>query len=171
MIRYFSVLLGLAAFMLSAPCCRADTQSALRPAPAMHQAQTLPLSELSIQTAGKSPLHFMVQLAQTPEQQEVGLMWRKQLPPKEGMLFVFDQPKQATFWMENTLISLDLIFISADGTIANIARNAKPKSRDLIPSKGRVIAVLEIAGGRAKALGILPGQRVCHAALVPCLNS
>lgn len=161
-------MLLLAAALLQIPAtCLADDQS-LHPNPATQKAQALPLTDLTVQGAQKSPIRFMVQFAQTPEQQEVGLMWRKRLPPQEGMLFVFDQPRQATFWMENTLIPLDLLFISADGTIVNIAPQAKPKSRDLIPSKGRVIGVLEIAGGRAKSLGITAGHRICHPALPPC---
>ncbi len=131
--------------------------------------QTLPLIPLQIRRLAGKETGFDVQVARTLEQQEVGLMWRKRLPRREGMLFIFPEAKQATFWMRNTLISLDLIFIRSDGSIVNIAANAKPLSLDMIPSKGRVIAVLEIGGGQAKALGIRAGQQVCHADLPPCL--
>ncbi len=131
--------------------------------------QTLTLTPLQVRRSTGEARSFQVQVARTPEQQEVGLMWRKALPRREGMLFVFPEAKQATFWMRNTLIGLDLIFIRSDGTIANIAAHAKPLSLDMIPSRGRVIAVLEIGAGRAKTMGIRAGQQVCHADLPPCL--
>jgi uncharacterized protein len=138
---------------------------------AVGQPQAMPLSDLVLNIGPGKRHRFRVQTALTPSQQETGLMWRKSMPADEGMLFVFPEAKQATFWMRNTLISLDLIFIRADGTIANIAARAKPLSLETIPSKGRVIAVLELVGGRAKALGVKPGQRVCHVTLATCANS
>jgi uncharacterized protein len=130
--------------------------------------QSLPLTRLVILTGKLVPKRFLVQVARTPEQQETGLMWRKAMPHQEGMLFVFPTAKPATFWMRNTLLPLDLLFVRSDGTIANIAPNAKPKSLELLSSRGHVIAVLEIAGGRAKKLGVKAGDRVCHAELPPC---
>ena len=76
------------------------------------------------------------------------------------MIFPFDPPREASFWMRNTMIPLDMIFIRTDGTIANIARETEPYSLDGQPSEGPVAAVLEIAGGRAAELGIEPGDRV-----------
>ena len=87
-------------------------------------------------------------------------MHRQSLAPDRGMLFPYEPPRDASFWMENTLIPLDLIFIRADGTIARIADNTVPLSREPIPSLEPVAAVLEIAGGRAAELGIAPGDRV-----------
>ncbi|MEO6040900.1 MAG: DUF192 domain-containing protein [Croceibacterium sp.] len=103
---------------------------------------------------------FMVELARTAAEQQRGMMFRRSLAPDRGMLFPFAAPEEATFWMENTLIPLDLLFIRADGSIANIAANAKPMDRSLLPSEGMVSAVLELAGGRAAQLGIRPGDRV-----------
>jgi uncharacterized protein len=130
--------------------------------------QMLPLTDLSVVDGRRRTHKFRVQVARTPEQQEIGLMWRRKLPANEGMLFVFPQPKLASFWMRNTPTSLDLIFIRSDGTIANIEARATPQSLDLIRSKGYVIAVLEMVAGRAKQLGLSTGDRVCHADLPPC---
>lgn len=87
-------------------------------------------------------------------------MFRRSLGPDRGMIFPFAAPEQATFWMKDTLIPLDLIFIRADGSIANIAAKARPMDETLLPSEGMVDAVLELAGGRAAELGIRPGDRV-----------
>ena len=94
-------------------------------------------------------------------------MWRTQVPRGTGMLFDFKTPESSTFWMENTLVSLDLIFIRADGRIANIAANAQPMSRALIPSDGPVLAVLEIGAGESRRLGLAAGQRVTHRIFKP----
>ncbi len=130
------------------------------------QAQKLALTPLYVFTAKKAH-RFRVQVALAPREQEIGLMFRTVLPANEGMLFVFAQPKPANFWMQNVPIPLDLLFIRTDGTIANIAAMAKPMSTDIINSQGRVIGVLELAGGRAAALGIAPGDRISHPALLP----
>jgi uncharacterized protein len=126
--------------------------------------QKLPLSKLMVVSANKSH-KFRVQVALSPKEHEIGLMFRKQMPKSEGMLFVFPQPKEASFWMQNTPLSLDLIFIRADGSIANIAAKARPMSTSVIPSVGRVIGVLEINGGLSAKLGIAAGDRVEHKAL------
>ena len=87
-------------------------------------------------------------------------MLRRSLAPDRGMIFPLPQAERATFWMKDTLIPLDLIFIRADGSIANIAANARPLDESLIPSEGMVTEVLELPGGRAAALGIQAGDRV-----------
>ena len=87
-------------------------------------------------------------------------MFRKELPEGHGMLFDFHTDQPVTFWMHNTYISLDMIFIRGDGRILRIAENAKPMSDDLIPSGGPVRAVLEVIAGTARKLGIAPGDRV-----------
>jgi uncharacterized membrane protein (UPF0127 family) len=78
------------------------------------------------------------------------------------MLFDFHTPQQVAFWMKNTLIPLDMIFIRADGVIANIADNTEPYSEAPIPSAGPVLGVLEIGGGLTQELGIKPGDKVTH---------
>ena len=87
-------------------------------------------------------------------------MYRKSLGPREGMIFPYDPPQPVGFWMKNTLIPLDMIFIRADGTIANIAANTVPMSEVPVVSEGNVAAVLEIAGGRSAELGIKAGDKV-----------
>jgi uncharacterized protein len=105
---------------------------------------------------------FRVEMADTPQSREIGMMWRTTVPRGTGMLFDFKTPQQVYFWMENTLSSLDIIYIRADGTIANIAANAPPLSRAIIPSSGPIVGVLEIGAGEARRLGIVAGQRVSH---------
>jgi len=87
-------------------------------------------------------------------------MFVKGLAPDRGMIFPYDPPQEVGFWMRNTLIPLDMIFIRADGTIARIAENTVPLSLDSVWSGEPVVAVIEIRGGRSAELGIAPGDRV-----------
>ena len=114
---------------------------------------------LTIVSNGKTH-QFTVEVAKTTEEQAMGLMYRNRLAPDRGMIFPFDPPRDASFWMRNTLIPLDMIFVRADGSIANIAANTVPYSEEPVPSDGPVKAVLEIAGGRSAELGIEPGDIV-----------
>jgi uncharacterized membrane protein (UPF0127 family) len=115
----------------------------------------------TIEIASKNGVHvFVVELAVTDQERERGLMFRKQLPEGRGMLFDFKREQEVPMWMENTYIPLDMIFIRRDGRIWRIAENTKPLSREIIPSEGPVLAVLEVIGGTAKKLGIAPGDRV-----------
>jgi uncharacterized membrane protein (UPF0127 family) len=120
--------------------------------------KTLPQTALVIQTA-KGRTNFTVEMATEWQQQQTGLMFRKTLAPNAGMLFDFKQEAPQSFWMKNTLIPLDMLFIKADGTIVRIAANTKPLSEDPVPSYEPVRVVLEIAGGRAAQLGIEPGDK------------
>ena len=95
--------------------------------------------------------------AATPEEQERGLMFRRSLRPDEGMIFPYAPPQEVGFWMRNTLIPLDIIYIRPDSTIARIV-NAKPLDETSLPSGEPVSLVLEIAGGRAAELGIREGD-------------
>jgi uncharacterized membrane protein (UPF0127 family) len=122
---------------------------------------TLPQSTLVIETA-KGAKQFTVELAYSWPEQERGLMFRERVAPNEGMLFDFHKESQQAFWMKNTLIPLDMLFIRADGRIAHIAAQTKPLTTDEVPSMVPVQAVLEIAGGRAAELGIKEGDRVRH---------
>ena len=122
-------------------------------------AEGLEKRQLTIASA-RGDHRFIVELARTPEQQQRGLMFRQSLELDHGMLFLFAEPREAGFWMRNTLIPLDMIFIRADGTIARIAAMTVPGSLQTISSGEPVTAVLEIAGGRSAALGIAPGDRV-----------
>ena len=103
---------------------------------------------------------FTVEVAATPEQQERGLMFRTSLAGDRGMIFPYDPPIDASFWMKNTLIPLDIVFVGADHRIVRIAANAAPMSLDPIPSGAPVSGVLELRGGRAAELGIREGDTV-----------
>ena len=111
---------------------------------------------LTIESSGKTH-RFTVEVAETGEQQAQGLMFRKTLAPDHGMVFPRDPPGDASFWMKNTLIPLDIIFIRADGTITRVT-NAKPLSLEPLPAGEPIAAVLEIRGGRAAELGIKEGD-------------
>jgi hypothetical protein len=124
---------------------------------------TYPKSSLVITTAAGRDIKFDVELALDDAHRSHGLMFRKQLGPYEGMLFDFFQEMPVSFWMKNTLIPLDMVFIAADGTIKHIHANAEPLKTDAIPSNFPVRAVLEINGGSAALLGIKPGDKVKHA--------
>jgi len=87
-------------------------------------------------------------------------MYRKELPEGQGMLFDFHREQEVSFWMQNTYIPLDMVFIRADGRILRIAENTEPLSTKLISSGGPVRAVLEVIGGTTRKLGIAPGDRV-----------
>lgn len=116
-----------------------------------------------LEIASKSGVHvFAVELASTPQEQATGLMFRRELPEGRGMLFDFHRDQPTSFWMKNTYIPLDMIFIRGDGRILRIAENTVPLSENLIPSGGSVRAVLEVIGGTARKLGIAPGDRVAH---------
>jgi uncharacterized membrane protein (UPF0127 family) len=103
---------------------------------------------------------FRVAVAATPEEQERGLMFRRSLAADEGMIFPYDPPRDVAFWMKNTLIPLDMIFIRQDGHIARIAANTTPRSLDPVPAGEPVSAVLEIRGGRSAELAIREGDLV-----------
>ena len=111
-------------------------------------------------TASNGKHRFTVEVARTPEEQAQGLMNRNSVPPDRGMIFPYDPPAQVSFWMKNTLVPLDMIFIGADGKIGRIAANTTPMSLDPVASIDPVSAVLEIAGGRAAELGIKQGDKV-----------
>ena len=118
------------------------------------------LRQMQLTIASSTGSHaFTVDVAATAEQQETGLKCVKHLPPDRGMIFPYDPPQPVAFWMHNTLIPLDIIYIRPDGTIARIA-NAKPLDDTPLPSGEPISAVLEIAGGRAAELGIAPGDKV-----------
>ena len=103
---------------------------------------------------------FDVEVARTDAEQDRGLMFRTSLPENGGMLFPFAKPRIGSFWMKNTLIPLDMIFIRADGSIDRIAENTIPESLEPVVSGGEVSAVLELAGGTAARLGIDESAKV-----------
>lgn len=117
---------------------------------------------VTIKTKEDKTYRFDVELALRPGQQEKGLMNRASLPETTGMLFVFNNNQRRTFWMKDTLIPLDIIFIAEDGRIDHIHSNAQPLDRSFITSGRESWAVLEINGGLADKLGIEEGDTVYH---------
>jgi len=126
---------------------------------ALHPVSGLQVIDLVIERGSKR-LPFRVELAASAEAQMRGLMFRDRLGDDEGMLFPSARPEVRSFWMKNTPLSLDIIFIGPDGRITNIAANTEPYSLKSIPSSGLASAVLELRAGRAAELGIVPGDKV-----------
>ena len=122
---------------------------------------TFPKSKLTIVTA-TGPHKFDIEMAESSAQQSQGLMYRKTLKADAGMLFDYKRPQRIMMWMKNTYIPLDMLFISADGRIVNIAQRTIPLSVTTVSSKGKVRAVLEVNGGTVSRLKIKPGDRVSH---------
>jgi len=116
-------------------------------------------ASLAIDTA-RGVQRFTVELATTPEQMELGLMYRQSLPADSGMLFLYGSERPVAFWMKNTYIPLDMMFIATDGRILRIVERTVPLSTTPIPSVDAVRAVLEVNGGTAERLGIKPGNVV-----------
>jgi uncharacterized protein len=126
--------------------------------PGAHAASIQPLEIVT-----KTGVHvFSVEMATTEEEKTTGLMYRKELAEGKGMLFDFAPEQEVSMWMKNTYISLDMIFIRADGTILRIAENTEPLSTKIIPSRGLAKGVLEVIAGTAQKYGIQPGDRVAH---------
>lgn len=126
------------------------------------QAELKPLQPLALSTS-RGRFDFMVEAADTPHKREVGMMCRKGLAADRGMLFDFRKPTDnVAFWMRNTLIPLDIVYIRPDGRVLSIARNARPLDETPLPAGGQIRAVLELAGGRAAQIGLLPGDKVAH---------
>ncbi|MCK1541628.1 DUF192 domain-containing protein [Bradyrhizobium sp. 179] len=105
---------------------------------------------------------FSVEMATTEQEKQTGLMYRKELADGKGMLFDFNPEQEVSMWMKNTYVSLDMIFIRADGRILRIAENTEPMSTKIISSQGPARAVLEVVAGTAQKYGIRPGDRVAH---------
>ena len=101
-----------------------------------------------------------MEVARTPEQQAKGLMFRQSIAPDRGMIFPYDTPTDVSFWMKNTLIPLDLVFVRPNGTVGRVAADAVPMSLEPIPSLEPISAVIEIAGGRAAELKIKEGDKI-----------
>lgn len=137
---WFAVRLAMTLVLLSAAAaCSADNRGVFHTA--------------------KGDFAFTLEIADTEAQRERGLMFRTSLAPDAGMLFDYHQEQQAAFWMQNTLIPLDMIFIAADGTVKTIHVNARPMDPTSIPSEVPVRFVVEIAGGRSQEIGLKVGDK------------
>jgi uncharacterized membrane protein (UPF0127 family) len=141
-LRPFALVLTLLFAMMPLAACSADNALTIKSANGDHR--------------------FTVEVVDTDASRQKGLMFRQSLAPDAGMLFDFKESHPVSFWMRNTFIPLDMIFIRADGTIANIHVNARPQDPTGIPSDGPVMFVLEIPGGRSVELGIKAGDTVAH---------
>lgn len=126
----------------------------------------LPRSDLLVQTAS-SQFRFEVEVADDPTERAEGLMYRETMADNAGMLFLYPAPQNVQFWMKNTPMSLDIVFIRADGTIARIAERTTPFSEDMIPSGEKVSAVLEVKAGMMHQLGVRVGDRLRHPTYFP----
>jgi uncharacterized membrane protein (UPF0127 family) len=125
-----------------------------------------PVSKLTIETAtGSHP--FTVEVATDSFQHARGLMYRRELAPDRGMIFLYEKEEEVLMWMKNTYVSLDMLFMDRTGRIVGIAANATPLSTDIIPSNAPVKAVLEVAAGTAARLKIEVGNQVIHPAFAP----
>ena len=140
---------------------------ALAPLPAQAQEPNptgpqpeLPKERLVIVTRDGTPHEFSVEMAIKPDQQIVGLMFRPTVPADGGMLFDWGTRANSQMWMRNTIASLDMVFINADGTIRSIAENTVPESLAVIDSRGPVRATLELAAGTTARLNIRVGDKV-----------
>jgi uncharacterized membrane protein (UPF0127 family) len=146
--RTLAVKMALVAALALLPACK----NSGAPPPATAASVTV--------DTGERQVTFNVELARTPQEREVGLMFRKQMAADAGMLFVFEHPAPQTFWMKNTLIPLDMIFISAEREIVGIVANAEPLTLTARGVNEPSQFVLEINGGLAARLGIRAGQRM-----------
>jgi uncharacterized membrane protein (UPF0127 family) len=117
--------------------------------------------------ASSGEIVFQAELADSPTERNKGLMFRESMGEREGMLFLFPDEAPRSFWMRNTLIPLDMIFVRADRTILGIVENAEPKTDTARAVEGSSQFVLEINGGLSRRLGIAPGQTVTFMAPIP----
>lgn len=122
---------------------------------------------LSIETKSGEIFEFDVELAESDEQKSRGLMYRREMGEREGMLFLYRRDQVVTMWMANTFLPLDMLFIERNGRIARIQANTVPQSREVISSRKRVRAVLELNAGTARSLGISVGDKVLYDRLNP----
>jgi uncharacterized membrane protein (UPF0127 family) len=145
--------------LLTAPLGLAAGPAAAAPA-CIGNPELKPLRPLTVRTA-KGEFRFLVEVADTDRERELGMMCRRSLAPERGMLFDFGRERpDAAFWMRNTLIPLDIIYIRRDGVVRSIIRNARPLDETPRPAGGSILGVLELAGGRAAQIGLQPGDRV-----------
>ena len=149
----------LAALAACSPMSADAGQKAAATAPARHPTSGLQVVPLTIVSANGRHA-FRAEVARSGEEQAKGLMFRTTMGANEGMIFPMEPARSASFWMKNTVIALDLVFIGPDKRIESIAANAVPYSLSPITSRGSVSAVLELDGGRAAQLGLAVGDAV-----------
>lgn len=129
-------------------------------------AADLPRDVVLVETSS-SQYRFEVEVADDATERAEGLMFRESLADNAGMLFMYQETRPVDFWMKNTPLSLDIVFVREDGTIARIAESTTPMSQDLIPSGEPVRAVLEVKAGTMRELGVTAGDRIRNATYFP----
>lgn len=155
--------LALVLLAITSPVMQANAQSqVIVPAPKQIKSEPFIQDTLAIRTENGEELLFNIELALTPAQQAKGMMFRTYMANDYGMLFVFDREEKRSFWMKNTLVPLDMLFIKRDGRIHHIHSNATPQDLSKITSEGKSFAVLEIKGGMSDELGIKVEDKVLH---------
>lgn len=143
-------------FSLWLCCVSAPLYGAEEPAQPLYARERVSIAR------AQGPLELMLEVAQSPQQVQHGLMYRTHLAEKEGMIFLFNDERPVDFWMKNTPIPLDMLFIDRHGVITRIVENAEPENTRHIPSGGPVLSVIELAGGSAKRLNIAKGDKVIY---------
>ena len=152
--------LALLCLLTVSTACRAQ------PAPtALLELDTFPRSTLTISSAS-GVQRFDIWIADTPQRETQGLMFVRDLPASQGMLFVNTPPRPMSMWMKNTYIPLDMVFIRADGIVHRIEARTEPLSETVVSSGGPMAAVLELAGGAAERLGLKPGDKVIYPLII-----
>ena len=157
-----------------------SSAAAPRPRPIPAQPKTVPAECLTINTTPfgglesllvtgptHAPVHFDVEIASAPAQRGQGLMCRRKLPADQGMLFEFPRASEQIFWMHDTVLPLDILYIAPDGHVVSITKVAYPLSERKLPSHGRANGVLEINAGLVDKLGLKPGDQVVYPFFVP----
>ena len=161
MMKSAQCLFGILALCALSSCASAPGEGSGCSAGAAQAISAADLNQVQLCIRSKAKTHsFVVEVAETSQQQSKGLMFRTELPDNKGMLFPFVEVRMASFWMKNTVIPLDIIFIRPDGVIENIAENAEPYSTIPVESTAPVTAVLELRGGLAAEMGITSGDKV-----------
>jgi uncharacterized membrane protein (UPF0127 family) len=157
----FALVAVLAAVAVPSPAlAQQDPFAGIRAFAAGEPNRGLRVVPLVIETRDGRAHRYRIEVAETPAQQERGMMFRTEMAGDTGMIFPMRPPRPAAFWMRNTFVSLDIIFIGADGRVRNIAERTTPLSEAMIPSAGPVAAVLELKAGEAGRIGLRPGDRV-----------
>jgi len=152
----FTLVLAFIAYA-SVPSCAQDYLQQVPPPNMMYLTDTV-----TVKNSNGVEYPFDVELALSPAQQERGLMWRRNMEENKGMLFVFPNMQPRSFWMKNTLIPLDILYVGLDGRILKIYHSAQPKDLTPMPSVLPAKAVLEINGGLSEALEIKEGDQLLH---------
>jgi uncharacterized protein len=153
-LRRSASLLVVLALTAATVVCQAEINEAN-----LMELDSFPKATLDIHS-GKETHHFDIWIAETPEQQQQGLMFVRDLPAARGMLFIAKAPRVFQMWMKNTYIPLDMVFIGADGRISSIAENTTPHSLAIVSSKGPAAAILELKGGEVARRALHVGDKV-----------